>query len=245
MTTVRIPLVWPPASEDPVGIHQRHSCLANQIQLRKLAIKGDTVLHQVCKLGINFLNWKQVSAKESTHLSGAIWMAGVAPRITLDFGHLPCLTSANSKILHQHIMVPMQWLIILHCFCSFEVTPVYAMSKITFEMCQANLEHWSSSRTLLRYGKWFDKTGLSNSSLSVTIFKTTPFYLKQAAYKTKGGNVSGSLSPLQWSYHIHSSWKQQLHVNYLTTIYLQLASYTWEKAQLTQVASCASTCHYN
>lgn len=156
-------------------------------------------------------------------------MAGVAPRITLDFGHLPYLTSANSKILHQHIMVPMQWLMILHCFCSFEVTPVYAMSKITFEMCQANLEHWSSSRTLLRYGKWFDKTGLSNSSLSVNIFKTTPFYLKQAVYKTKRGNVSGSLSPLQWSYHIHSSWKQQLHVNYLTTIYLQLASYTWER----------------
>lgn len=63
-------------------------------------------------------------------------MAGVAPRITLNFGYLPCLTSANSKILCQHITVPMQQLVTLHYLQSFEVTLVYTMSKITFEMCQ-------------------------------------------------------------------------------------------------------------
>lgn len=43
------------------------------------------------------------------------------------------------------------------------------------------------------------------------------------------GRILSSLCPLQWSHPLHSLWQQQLHGNYLNTIYSQPGSPTLEK----------------
>lgn len=43
------------------------------------------------------------------------------------------------------------------------------------------------------------------------------------------GSTLSSLCPLQWSHPLHSLWQQQLHGNYLNTIYSQPGSPTLEK----------------